>query len=48
MNEKINELIKSVPDLKYDASTGIIVQVRNTFNKFVDFFVHTFPNPTLL
>ena len=39
MSEKINELIKSVKDLKYDASTGTFETDRRALFEFAELIV---------
>lgn len=36
MNERANELIKSIPDLKYDASTGLFETDRRALYDLVE------------
>lgn len=36
MNERANELIKSIPDLKYDASTGLFETDRRALYNLVE------------
>jgi hypothetical protein len=36
MNERANELIKSIPDLKYDASTGMFETDRRALYDLVE------------
>ena len=39
MNERANELIKSIPDLKYDASTGMFETDRRALYDLVELTV---------
>ena len=36
MNQRVNELIKSIPDLKYDASTGLFETDRRALYDLVE------------
>lgn len=39
MNERVNELIKSIPDLKYDASTGLFETDRRALYDLIELTV---------
>lgn len=39
MNERANELIKSIPDLKYDASTGLFETDRRALYDLIELTV---------
>ena len=39
MNERVNELIKSIPDLKYDASTGMFETDRRALYDFAELII---------
>jgi hypothetical protein len=39
MNERANELIKSIPDLRYDASTGLFETDRRALYSLVELIV---------
>ena len=39
MNKRVNELIKSIPDLKYDASTGMFETDRRALYDFAELIV---------
>ena len=36
MNQRVNELIKSIPDLKYDASTGLFETDRRALYDLIE------------
>lgn len=44
MNERANELIKSIPDLKYDASTGMFETDRRALYDLVELIVRECAN----
>ena len=48
MNERANELIKSIPDLKYDASTGLFETDRRALYDLVELTVRECAQVVLL
>jgi len=44
MNERANELIKSIPDLKYDANTGMFETDRRALYDLVELIVRECAN----